>query len=98
VSKAVTSVNINQQAATLSPDGKSLTFNNFFLREGTSLLSTNATDSSGRIGSANVTVYVDQTAPLLSIENPVNNAVTSAGKIDVRGMVNDAVEGGLGAA
>jgi large repetitive protein len=98
VSKAVTSVNINQQAATLSPDGKSFTFNNFFLREGTSLLSANATDSSGRIGSTNVTVYVDQTAPLLSIENPVNNAVTSASKIDVRGMVNDAVEGGLGAA
>jgi large repetitive protein len=63
-----------------------------------SLLSANATDSTGRIGSAHVTVYVDQTAPLLSIENPVNNAVTSASKIDVRGMVNDAVEGGLGAA
>jgi hypothetical protein len=98
VSKSVTSVNINQQSATLSPDGKSFTFNNFFLREGTSLLSANATDSTGRIGSANVTVYVDQTAPLLSIENPVNNAVTSSNKIDVRGMVNDAVEGGLGAA
>ncbi len=98
VSKSVTSVNINQQAATLSPDGKSFNFNNFFLREGTSLLSANAIDSTGRIGSANVTVYVDQTAPLLSIENPVNNAVTSSNRIDVRGMVNDAVEGGLGAA
>jgi len=98
LSKAVTSVSINQQAATLAPDGRSFTFNNFFLREGTSLLSVNATDSSGRIGSANVTVFVDQTAPLLSIENPVNNAVTSSMRIDVRGIANDAVEGGLGAA
>jgi len=98
VSKAVASVSINQQAATLAPDGKSFTFNNFFLREGTSLLSVNATDSSGRISSANVTVFVDQTAPLLSIENPVNDAVTSSNRIDVRGIANDAVEGGLGAA
>jgi large repetitive protein len=98
VSKAVASVSINQQAATLSPDGKSFAFSNFFLREGTSLLSANATDSTGRIGTANITVFVDQTAPIITVENPANNAVTSASRIDVRGIANDAVEGGLGAA
>jgi large repetitive protein len=71
--KAVRSVSINQQAATLASDGKSFSFPNFFLREGTSLLSVNATDSAGRIGTANVTVYVDQTAPLLTIRNEDNH-------------------------
>jgi len=97
-SKAVSAVTINQQAATLSSDGKSFSFNNFFLHEGTNLLSVVATDSTGRTALSSITVYVDQTAPILTIENPVVNAVTSASSIDIRGIVNDAVEGGVGAA
>jgi len=68
------------------------------LHEGTNLLSVVATDSTGRTALSSLTVCVDQTAPILTIENPVVNAVTSASSIDIRGIVNDAVEGGVGAA
>lgn len=73
------------------------TFDRFFLHEGTNLLSAVATDGAGQVGVASRTVYVDQTAPLVTIEAPLNNAVTSAATIDVRGIANDAVEGGSNA-
>ena len=93
VSKPVASVTINQQAAELSADGRAFSFPNFFLHEGINLLSAVATDASGRTATASVTVTVDQTAPILNVEAPVRNAITSAAQIDVRGVVNDAVEG-----
>jgi len=95
--KPVSSVSINQQSAQISPDGMAFTFDRFFLHEGTNLLSVVATDSVSRVGVASRTVYVDQTAPLVTIEAPLNNAVTSAANIDVRGIANDAVEGGANA-
>ncbi|WP_050409524.1 hypothetical protein [Massilia sp. NR 4-1] len=85
------SVTINQQQATLN--GSEFRFDKFFLHEGTNLLTVVATDAHGRTGSASVTVSVDQTAPFLAIEAPLNNSVTSANSIDIRGTVNDAVEG-----
>ena len=124
----LTRMMINQQSATLTAtpgtSGSNATttfsFPNFFLREGTNLVTATATDSSGQIGSASLTLYVDQTAPILTIEAPVNtglaglampfgksnnpvaagsaivpSALTSNATIDVRGIVNDAVEGGL---
>jgi large repetitive protein len=97
VSRTVTSVLINQQAAVLSPDRKSFQFANFFLREGTNLISAIATDELGRSGVANRTVYVDQTAPLVTIESPAASAVTSNATIDVRGLAIDAVEASVGA-
>ncbi|UXI68190.1 carboxypeptidase-like regulatory domain-containing protein [Tahibacter amnicola] len=97
LNKPVTGVTINQQQAQLSADGRSFTFERYFLHEGTNLLSANATDSHGRTGTAQITVYVDQTAPLLTVEGPLPGAVTSAVRIDVRGVVNDAVEAGLNA-
>lgn len=92
-SKPVTSVSINQQAASVSSDGLSFSFPNFFLHEGTNLLNAVASDAYGNIATASITVSVDQTAPLLSIEAPLKDAVTSNTKIDVRGVVNDAIEG-----
>jgi hypothetical protein len=91
--KPVQSVTINQQAATLSGDGNEFSFPSFFLREGNNLLTAVATDAQGRIGTASLTVSVDQTAPFLAVEAPLNNSVTSGNSIDVRGTVNDAVEG-----
>ena len=44
------------------------------------------------ISASAITVNVDQTAPILRIESPEDKAYTSASKIDIRGMVNDAVE------
>lgn len=95
VDRPVVEVHVNQQQATLSADGLQFEFPNFFLHEGTNLVSVNARDARGRESTANVTVYVDQTAPLVTIEGPTADAVTSASTIDVRGLVNDAVEGGL---
>ena len=97
LSKPVSSVSINQQSAQVCPDGMAFTFDRFFLHEGTNLLSAVATDGAGQVGVASRTVYVDQTAPLVTIEAPLNNAVTSAATIDVRGIANDAVEGGSNA-
>jgi len=91
VDRDVESVTINQQQASLS--GREFRFERFFLHEGTNLVSVVATDKQGRVGSASVTVSVDQTAPFLAVEAPLNNAVTSANNIDVHGTVNDAVEG-----
>ena len=117
----ITRVMINQQSATLtaSSNGTQTTFSfpNFFLREGTNLVTATATDAGGQIGTASLTLYVDQTAPILTIEAPVNtglaglampfgksnntpsatipSALTSDARVDVRGIVNDAVEGGL---
>ncbi|MBB3122418.1 Ig-like domain-containing protein [Pseudoduganella violacea] len=85
------SVTVNQQQATLS--GSEYRFEKFFLHEGTNLLTVVATDAHGRTGTASVTVSVDQTAPFLALEAPLNNSVTSANSIDIRGTVNDAVEG-----
>lgn len=97
VSKPVASVTINQQQATLLNDNTEFKFENYFLREGMNMLTAVATDASGRVGSAAIQVSVDQTAPILTIEAPLTNAVTSNSKIDVRGMVNDAVEAFVGA-
>lgn len=92
-SKPVTAVSINQQGAQLSNGGTEFTFNNFFLHEGINLLNAVAQDAQGRIATANVTVSVDQTAPIISIEAPLHDAVISSATLDVRGVVNDAVEG-----
>ncbi|WP_208113773.1 hypothetical protein, partial [Tahibacter aquaticus] len=97
VSKPVVSVSINQQQAQLDADRRRFTFERYLLHEGTNLISATATDASGRSGMAQITVYLDQTAPLLSVEGPVADGVTSAASVDVRGVVNDAVEGGVNA-
>ncbi|MBL8297762.1 MAG: hypothetical protein JNN30_05370 [Rhodanobacteraceae bacterium] len=94
-SKRVVGVQINQQQAVLDADGQGFRFERYLLHEGTNLISVNATDSSGRVGSAQITVYLDQTAPLLTVESPREDALTSAASIDVRGVANDAVEGGI---
>jgi Bacterial Ig-like domain len=95
LSKPVSSVTINQQRA--STNGTNFSFDSFLLHEGTNLITVTAVDDFGRIGSASLTVYVDQTAPLLTVEAPVDGATTSYSKLDVRGVVNDAVEGGVNA-
>jgi hypothetical protein len=91
--KPVASVTINQQGAVLDAAGTGFSFANFFLHEGVNLVNVVATDAAGRTATASVTVTVDQTAPMLSVEAPLKDAITSAARIDVRGVVNDAVEG-----
>lgn len=94
----VLEVRVNQQTAQLAADGRSFTFPNFFLHEGTNLLGVVATDVHQRIATTQATVYVDQTAPLLGVESPSPDATTSGTTVDVRGIVNDAVEGRYGVA
>jgi hypothetical protein len=97
VSAPAERVEINQQLAQLEPGGEAFRFERFFLHEGTNLVSVSARDAKGRVSTANITVYVDQTAPLLTVEGVGDAAQTSANRIDLRGVVNDAVEGGLNA-
>lgn len=92
----VQEVSINQQQAVLTADGLGFNFPNFFLHEGTNLLGVVARDALGRTATAQITVYVDQTAPLLTVESPPMQAVTSQQVIDVRGVVNDSVSGRVG--
>jgi Glucodextranase, domain B/Bacterial Ig-like domain len=93
VDRPVISVVINQQQAELTDGGRGFRFNNFFLHEGNNMLTAVATDAQGRVGMSSIYVSVDQTAPFLNIESPSEGAVTSASMTDVRGAVNDAVEG-----
>jgi hypothetical protein len=86
------SVQINQQQAQLGADGLSFTFPNYFLHEGTNLISAVVTDAHGRTASSQITLYVDHSAPLLTVESPADSSVTSAQRIDVSGVINDAVE------
>jgi large repetitive protein len=95
VSKPVVSVSINQQQAQLS--GQDFRFDNFFLHEGVNLVKVTAIDAAGRVGTAAITLSVDQTAPILTVEQPRNGTVTSGNSVDVRGIANDAVEGLAGA-
>lgn len=95
VSKPVISVTINQQQAQVN--GQDFRFDNFFLHEGVNHVKVAAADASGRVGTAAITVSVDQTAPILTVEQPFSGVVTSNNKIDVRGIANDAVEGMSGA-
>jgi hypothetical protein len=95
ISAPAQSVQINQQQAILSGDGRSFSFERFFLHEGTNMVSVTATDANGRVGTASIVVFVDQTAPLLVVESPISQSVTSATSIDVAGIANDAVEAGI---
>jgi PKD repeat protein len=97
LSSPVVRVEINQQLAQLDQAGTAFRFERFFLHEGANALSATATDAQGRSSSAQITLYVDQTAPLLSVEDFDVPRVTSSARLDVRGVVNDAVEAGWGA-
>lgn len=97
LSKPVAAVAINQQAAELDASGLGFSFPRFFLHEGANLLNVVATDLQGRVSTASISVSVDQTAPILNVESPRAGTITRAAWVDVRGMVNDAVEAIFGA-
>lgn len=89
----VQSLQINQQAATVAPDGRSFVFERFFLHEGQNTLTAAAQTADGRQASASITVHVDHTAPLLTVEWPLPQTPVTGQRIDVRGQVADVVSG-----
>lgn len=95
VDQPVVSVTVNQQLASLDPSGTQFELSGLLLHEGSNQLSISAADTPGRVGTTNLSVYVDQTAPLLTIEGPGQKAISSRSRIDVRGVVNDAVAGAV---
>ncbi|WP_170113065.1 carboxypeptidase regulatory-like domain-containing protein [Ahniella affigens] len=97
LSRPVQTVTINQQLAELSADRTHFQFPTFFLHEGTNLLTVSAVDEFGRTGVAQRTLYVDQTAPILSVESPAEGAITASANVSIRGIANDAVEAQVGA-
>lgn len=94
-SSDIVGVQINQQQAVVT--GDAFIFEDFFLHEGSNFLNVVATDEFDRETHAQITVYVDQTAPLLSVVG-LDDRITSASKIDITGTVNDAVEADFNAA
>ncbi len=94
-SNNIIEVQINQQLADVS--GNSFSFTDFFLHEGTNMLNVVATDEYQRQSNAQITVYVDQSAPLLTVSG-LEGRVTSSNSIDVTGFVNDAMGADFNAA
>lgn len=90
-SRSVASLTINQQAATLSPDGRAFVFENFFLHEGTNVLGLVAVDEHGRSTIASRTIYVDQTAPILAVDTPETEVFQVNQKVTFSGWVQDVV-------
>ncbi len=89
--RPLVSVQINQQAAEVIEAGLGFRFDRFFLHEGTNLLTAVARDADGNVASVSVTVYSDQTAPLISVFAPEPDAVTSSQSTEIHGRVVDVV-------
>ncbi len=91
VDDAPDTVAVNGVAATVS--GNSFTAANVPLSQGTNILTASAADTSGNVGTASVSVTLDNTAPLVTVDFPVENSVSIVATNDVTGMVNDLVSG-----
>ncbi|HWF08832.1 MAG TPA: choice-of-anchor X domain-containing protein [Bryobacteraceae bacterium] len=63
------------------------------LQEGTNTVTAVATNSNTSVSTASRTVTLDTTPPHITIDTPLNNAVTTAATISVNGIVNDIVVG-----
>jgi len=86
VGNGVASVTVNNVAATITGNSYSATIT---LSEGAQGITARATDNAGNVSTANVTVTVDVTNPVISITSPA--AGSFVGKsITVTGTVNDA--------
>ncbi|MDJ1138797.1 PKD domain-containing protein [Marinicella marina] len=94
LSSPVIDLKINQQQASFT--NNTFSFDDYFLHEGTNLISATATDEFGRQTTATITVYVDQTAPFVSVANTFER-ITSANFTTLNGTINDAVEGDFNA-
>lgn len=88
-SSTIVDVQINQQQANF--DSSTFTFEGFFLHEGSNFISVVAIDEYDRQSNAQITVYVDQSAPFISVDT-LENHITSANQIDITGTVNDAIQ------
>ena len=87
-------VTVNGTAAQVS--GNSFTATGVTLREGVNLLTATATDGSGAVGTAIVSVILDATAPTASIVTPANGSTVTSSALTVAGLVNDSVTGTVG--
>lgn len=63
------------------------------LQEGINTLTAVAQNSNNSVSTASKTVTLDTTPPHITIDTPLNNAVTTASFINVTGLVNDIVVG-----
>lgn len=87
-SNNITEVKINQQQAEVN--SITFSFTDFFLHEGSNLINVVATDEYDRQSNAQITVYVDQSAPLITT-TVIDGLITSNNSLDISGFVNDAM-------
>jgi PKD repeat protein len=64
-----------------------------FLDGANQVITGTATDASGSSASANATVNLDQTPPLLSITSPANGGVAASANVPVSGLAGDSLSG-----
>jgi len=91
---------VDDPTATISVNGVSTAnnagsfiANGVILREGSNVVTVNATNAGGAAGSAGVNVAVDTTPPIVTIDSPSNGAVLTSPQVYVTGLVNDLVPG-----
>ena len=90
----VASVDVNGVPAALS----GFTFSaDIPLREGVNMLVAVATAPSGKTGTDSIDVTRDNAAPIVRIDSPRDGFVSVNDTIDVTGLVNDIVDGGVNA-
>ncbi len=95
VDNASEKVLVNGVTASLS--GTSFTAQSVPLREGTNILTATATDPSGNVGTASVSVTLKTMPPIIRILAPSDKAILTSSTVTVAGNVNDIVTGTVNA-
>ena len=92
VEEYIDTVTINNTPADL--DGSGFSLANVDLLEGDNAFAIAATDLAGNSSTANITVKLDSTAPVITITSPADGAVVNTSTITVTGTVteNDALD------
>ena len=94
VDPTAVAVSCNDLPATTGPGTFSVP--EVVLHEGPNTLTCVATDASGKVGTASITVTLDTTPPRITINTPSDGALVTAQPLTVSGLVNDIVVGTVG--
>ncbi len=85
-SSGIASVTVNGINAEISGDAYSTTIQ---LKEGENQVTVTATDAAGNTGQSTITIYLDTTAPAISINSPEDGSAVNTETVTVTGTVDD---------
>ncbi len=89
VSETVTSVMVNGFAAVVNQDN-TWSLADLSLVEGENIITINATDRAGNIGTATLTLIMDSLPPAVQVTSPVHNSYVNTATVTVSGTVKEA--------